>query len=335
MNLIGWLQHKCTRVEDEKPDYATITGRLCDDVCAERLVRSGRYAQLLAAATDEWPADAVQAAHQALQRKMALVPDGEVRIHAINASGSYDSIHLRPSGPTIHVGASYVDRCAVTNAEFEQFVQDDGYSQERLWPADVLPFVLQFVDTTGQPGPKNWENGHLREDKRHHPVTGVSFYEANAYASWCGKRLPSSAEWQRAGTWWDTGVKYPWGNAFDPTIANTWSAGHDSTVAAGDYQGGSTPNGIGQLVGNVWEWVFTSIDSADVEGGTLYFEQVMGEVRGGAYDTYLPSQTSCLFRSAQPLLFRGGNVGFRCCVSAGIVQPRAGSISLGDEEVAE
>jgi iron(II)-dependent oxidoreductase len=72
-----------------------------------------------------------------------------------------------------------------------------------------------------------------------------------------------------------------------------------------------------QLVGNVWEWVATQFEYIPKESGLrVAFEEPMVEIRGGAFDTYFETQATSQFRTGQPFLYRGANVGFRCCVPA-------------------
>jgi iron(II)-dependent oxidoreductase len=252
-------------------------------------------------------------AWEALEEDMALVPAGEIAPRAGAAPGE------RPP----FVSALYIDRFAVTNRQFAEFVSGGGYDATDLWPEEVWPNVAQFVDRTGYPGPRQWERGRFPKKLDGHPVVGLCWYEANAYAVWAGKRLPSSFEWERAGTWptnlddQSAAVRYPWGNSFDPSRANTWNGGVGCVVAANAYPEGCTPNGVYQLVGNVWEWVADEYHGPAVrEGLRIFLDQQMAEIRGGAYDTYFDSQATCRFRTGQPLLYRGPNVGFRCVISA-------------------
>ncbi len=276
----------------------------------------------------------VDCAWTALNQDMALVPGGQICLVS-------DLVISTPSGfevvsnpdELVAVEAFYLDRDCVTNADYLKFVQSDGYSNPQYWPEDVLSNVLQFLDATGCPGPKSWIEGAPAANRLNHPVVGICWYEANAYATWVGKRLPSTEEWQRAGTWpkGHSGnsfeLRYPWGNAFDPTKANLWASGYGDTVPVDGFKLGRTPNGVGQLIGNVWEWVDTQFFPNSEEGVSILLEETMAEVRGGAFDTYFHSQATCQFRTGQPLLFRGANIGFRCCVSASALTPRTNSTS--------
>jgi iron(II)-dependent oxidoreductase len=251
-------------------------------------------------------------AWQRLQQAMALIPTGDVQLEP----GSLDANANCPR-EVISVQAFYIDRFVVSNAEFAAFVESGVYDNVERWPSEVWQHVLQFIDRTGVPGPQNWSDGKPPRDKLNHPVTGICWYEAMAYAKWVGKHLPKAAQWQRSASWHtgqngqSTALSYPWGNAFDASKANTWSSGSGGTVAVDQYYAGCTPNGVHQLIGNVWEWIDEPFvipwNDNHLLGG-------YAEVRGGAFDTYFESQCRCQFRSGLPLLFRGNNTGFRCCI---------------------
>lgn len=286
-----------------------------DDRNVDAMLADKRYCRLLDREQDTSDDERLLAiAWLALEEHMAMVPGGEF------ASSSRPEMDM---GASAFLPSFYLDRCAVTNADYARFVADGGYSQTDLWPREVWPKLLQFVDSTGQPGPRFWSGGKPPRKKERHPVVGICWFEANAYARWAGKRLPTGAEWEQASSWCSgkdgrgSRVKYPWGNSFDPARANTWSAGPGDTVPVDDYYDGTTPNGIFQLVGNVWEWVASAYECQMGDSGyRILMEQPMAEIRGGAYDTYFESQATCAFRTGQPFLYRGRNVGFRCCVSA-------------------
>jgi formylglycine-generating enzyme required for sulfatase activity len=318
------------RKQDE--DGPVISGAEMDDFPSARsdfaAARAGiKYAhQLQRGGPNSVSGGSLVDAWEALEEDMALVPAGEIAPRAGSAPGE------RPP----YVAALFIDRCAVTNAQFATFVAEGGYDAADLWPEEVWPNVAQFVDHGGYPGPKYWDRGRCPKKLGGHPVVGVCWYEANAYAVWAGKRLPSSIEWERAGTWptnlddQATSVRYPWGNSFDPKRANIWSSGHGGTVEANAYRDGCTPNGVYQLVGNVWEWVADEyLGPAVREGLRIFLDQQMAEIRGGSYDTYFDAQATCRFRTGQPLLFRGPNVGFRCVLSADDLRRPADVSGLG------
>lgn len=279
------------------------------------------YGRILAGSPETASDEAtIVSAWKALEDAMALVPAADVDLWPITWMAPERGTVPPPDVRRVRVASLYMDRWTVTNEAFAEFVTAGGYREPKFWPAHVLPQVLHFVDQTGAPGPRFWSRGEPPRGKRNHPVTGVSWYEASAYASWVGKRLPGSAEWQRAACWSDdqgAESRYPWGNSFAPNRANTWVGGPGDTVAVDGYYEGCTPNGIYQLTGNVWEWTGAAFDfGSDNPECEVLAQQSMAEVRGGAFDTYFETQATCQFRSGYPLLYRGANVGFRCCISA-------------------
>lgn len=284
-----------------------------------RLIRDHCYFRVLAPQNGvEFDDLSVWCAWQAVEQEMAIVPEGRVMLrHDLVTDGSdfasIDSSNVHPTP----VAAFYLDKTPVTNADYLRFVEAGCYSHAELWPEDILPMVLQFVDKTSRPGPRHWTNGQPDKDKRDHPVVGVCWYEASAYAQWAGKQLPGPTQWQRAGTWMQsTGnsaeIHYPWGNSFDPAKANVWASGHHQTVPVTDFEKGDTLNGVRQLIGNVWEWIDAEYVVHGTNGLEVLMPEPMGEVRGGAFDTYFHSQATCQFRTGKTLTYRGANVGFRC-----------------------
>lgn len=305
-----------------------------------RMIRDRRYCRVLTADADvPFDQDSLHCAWKALEHEMALVPAGPVSLVSNRAVAtgwgfdfSTDQFHK------VGVKSIYLDRYQVSNFDYARFVAAGGYSNWDLWPDDVLPTVLQFLDQSGRPGPRFWSEGRPPAGKEHHPVVGICWYEANAYATWAAKRLPTSAEWQRSGTWTKSSsengreLRFPWGNAFDPQRANTRAARRGDTVPVDGFRDGRTLNGVQQLIGNVWEWVDSQFQQESDDDVCVLIDQPMAEIRGGAFDTYFPSQATCQFRSGQPLLHRGANVGFRCCVSVESLPQPPDPASLSQHE---
>lgn len=304
-----------------------------DDLAAsdERPIHELRYATLLSREAQESPdADLLRVAWRAMENDMALVPAGHITLGGPESAVAYDDrpAPLQPK-PPVMVQSFYLDRCAVRNRDFARFVATGGYDRMELWPEEVWPSVVQFVDQTGLPGPRFWSQGRPARVKDDHPVVGISWFEANAYAQWVGKRLPTAAEWEKAGSWpadlmgRGPTVRYTWGNAFDPSRANIWTSGLGTTVEVDQYPNGCTPNGIYQLVGNVWEWTADRFAGPDLQDGLhVFFDQPMGEIRGAAFDTYFEVQATCQFRTGQSFLSRRPNIGFRCAAGADALRPR-------------
>ena len=125
------------------------------------------------------------------------VPDGMVRVPA--GTGSNE-------GRTFPVPAFWMDRFEVTNRQFKAFVDAGGYSNRAYWQVPVVEngrelswevAIARFRDRTGRPGPSTWELGSFPQGQADFPVSGVSWYEAAAYAAFAGKALPTAFQWRR------------------------------------------------------------------------------------------------------------------------------------------
>ncbi len=154
-----------------------------------------------------------------------------------------------------------VARAPVTQAEFAAFVEEDGYARHELWSAAGWDWreeagALHPVYWKRE-GPGRW----LRRDfdrwlplEPHRPVLHVSWYEAEAYCRWAGRRLPTEAEWEAAASGLAEKRRFPWGD----TPPSTERANLDgAALGCGDVAAcpaGESPYGCRQMIGNVWEW---------------------------------------------------------------------------------
>ena len=302
----------------EQLEVTSDAGSLVGDMLSR-----GRYALLLRPQLiGNLNSDQLARARTALSEGMCLVPAGEVIVHRTTGPNEGDDDAGGYDDPPLWVDGYYLDRFQVTNAQYFYFVREGGYEQMGIWDPEVLPAVLDFVDQTGHPGPRFWRNGRYLRGEDHHPVVGVCWYEAAAYARWVGKRLPTDAEWIKAASW-PVAIaghpllqrRYPWGEAVDRGRANLWGSGPGRTVPVDEFPGGVSVGGVQQLIGNVWEWTADPLLLADEEetiktaGG-----QEMKSLRGGAFDTYLDGQATCHFQSGDDALARKHNIGFRCAI---------------------
>ena len=256
---------------------------------------------------------AAEAAIEAIDQRFAIVPEGFVSLTRVTSD--------YPGCPEFDVETApfLLARHCITNRQFQSFVDSGGYEDLQLWPEDIWAHLIDFKDQTEHHGPRFWRNG--RHDKRlaDHPVVGICYYEAEAFAHWAGYRLPTSAEWQMAASWRIRSSahvlrRYPWGDAFDTRKCNLWASNVGHTVPVDSYEEGAAPNGIRQLVGNVWEWTNCEYEVQDDAGRIVVGDMVLKEIRGGAFDTYFPAQATSCFRTALASLRRMHNVGFRCVV---------------------
>jgi len=324
--LFGWLSPRPRRVHNGSASDGE-NARLRQDGShrdhdelhgmARRLTAQDRYAfVLLRQAADQVSEADARSAWQALHAQMALIPGGNVPV--VLANGTLAQCELP---------GYYLDRYAVTNRQFHRFVQAGGYDDLEIWPREVWPSVARFTDRTGKPGPKDWEHGRFPSAKAEHPVVGVCWYEAVAYARWVGKRLPTAAEWQKAGGWPEqlsggTCFRYPWGNMFEPARTNVSASGIGQTVPVREFPAGATPNGIYQMTGNVWEWLEDPLETIPCQADEYFLPwKPMRRIIGGAFNTYFPGEATCQFITGQGELDRRENIGFRCALSLDVLRP--------------
>ncbi len=141
-----------------------------------------------------------------------------------------------PAG-MIYLSAYYIDKYEVSNAQYTEFIKATDY-----------------------PAPAYWDHHHLNQPNQ--PVTGVNWYDSNAYCHWANKRLPTEAEWEKAARG-PAGSIYPWGNELDITKAN-FARGtrkvqknqkYPATVNVDSHPEGKSYYGVYNMAGNVFEWV--------------------------------------------------------------------------------
>jgi formylglycine-generating enzyme required for sulfatase activity len=186
----------------------------------------------------------------------------------VAAGGAWEGMVLVPEGTspvppeTASVPAFLIDRYEVTNAQFQKFIAAGGYRNQTLWPETLManghaiPWgnaVADFVDQTGLPGPRSWRGATFPEGRGEHPVVGVSWYEAMAYARWVGKDLPTWNQWWRAALG-DAANIFPWGSDAK-TAELRANFGLIGTRPVGSFPLGISPFGCYDMAGNVREWL--------------------------------------------------------------------------------
>ncbi|MBI1248072.1 SUMF1/EgtB/PvdO family nonheme iron enzyme [bacterium] len=287
---------------------------------AQQMIDQGRYSLLLRPQiAQSIPPKFLDRAQALLEEEMTLVPGGETIVGKGGDHSSDTPEYL--DGRVVQVEGFYLDRYQVTNDQFLQFMEAGGYEQISLWDPEIVPALLDFVDATGQTGPRYWERGMYLHGQGNHPVVGICWYEAAAYARWVGKRLPTDPEWVKSGAWpvplpgaRPIQRKFPWGEAFDQNKCNLWGSGRGSTVPVDQFEDGMSVGGASQLIGNVWEWTSSRFGAWQSGTSPLVLDASMRSLRGGAFDTYFESQASCDFQSGDKAIARKRNVGFRCAI---------------------
>ncbi len=222
--------------------------------------------------------------YQYSQEGMAYIPAGEFEMGDPRGASEEKPAHK------VYLDAFYIDKFEVTNAQYRTFVKETGYRQpsyqyDRKWGADKKP------------------------------VIGVSYEDAEAYAEWAGKRLPTEAEWEKAAK---SGKiqRYPWGNKWQPAYANTLESRKGGTAEVGSYLQDATPYGVYDMLGNVAEWCsdwyslayYQSSPKRNPKGPPKGRTKV---IRGGSWNTAGKSIGISTRNSLSPKV-RLNSVGFRC-----------------------
>jgi dienelactone hydrolase len=181
-------------------------------------------------------------------------PAGMVPVPGRNWSDYIHSIgHIGPH----KLPSYYIDRFEVTNRDYQKFVDSGGYKKKEYWTEKFIrdghelswdEAMAGFRDTTDRPGPAGWAAGHYAEGQADFPVSGVSWFEASAYAAFAGKSLPAVAQWYVAAP--------PNVGRFIVPVSNITS---NALAPVGVYQGVG-PYGTYDMAGNVREWVANADD---------------------------------------------------------------------------
>jgi sulfatase modifying factor 1 len=255
---------------------------------------------------------------------MVLIPGGEFTMGSDHHYAEEKPAHR------VKLDGFWIDTSPVTNAQFRRFVRDTGhvtFAEIAPDPKDypgALPHMLRagslvFVKSKGPVDLKNWSNwwtfgfgadwrhpcgpGSSNKGLDEHPVVHISFRDAEAYAKWAGKELPTEAEWEFAARGGLEGAEFAWGSELVPGgtyMANTWqgefpwqnllSDGYETTSPVGTYP----PNGYGlyDMIGNVWEWTtdwYSQKHSADPAKPCCMPQNPRGGPEAQSYDPCQPN----------------------------------------------
>lgn len=182
---------------------------------------------------------------------------------------------------TVSLAPFALDQTEVTNEAFARFVEATGYATdaEKLgYSTRFEPALFAAIEARGH----NWKApdgpGSSYKERLKHPVTNMSYNDAAAYCRWQAARLPTAAEWEYAARG-DSGRIFPWGAEWKPDFAHWQNGEAAGTRATGSIPSGNTPEGIADLVGNVWEWTSTLENGKAVLKGGSWMESNPASLR--------------------------------------------------------
>ncbi|MGB3206764.1 MAG: ergothioneine biosynthesis protein EgtB [Crinalium sp.] len=217
----------------------------------------------------------------------------------------------------VYLDTYYIDRFPVTCGQYRAFIEAGGYHNQNLWSDSGW----EWLQKNPLNQPRYWTSDRNFD---YHPVCGVSWYEAEAYAQFAGKRLPTEAEWEKAVSWDATlGCRrtYPWGEATpDDSLCNHNNiVGQTTPVNA--YPNAQSFYGLYDTLGNVWEWTSSWFDGYAgfisypyIGYSQVYFDGQHRVLRGGSWATS-PWGLRASFRNWYHPHVREILAGFRCASS--------------------
>jgi iron(II)-dependent oxidoreductase len=260
--------------------------------------------------------------------EMVRFPGGRVEIGTDDRSAAYDN--ERPAH-AVELAPFWIDAHPVSNQDFLVFIASGGYETREYWSEAGWHWRTE----AGLRAPKYWRFGDgvwaTRTMDRvgpvdpSHPVCHVCWYEAEAFARYAGKRLPTEIEWEAAASWdpaTDAGRRYPWGDTPpDATLANVDQLAF-GTAPVGSYPRNVSPIGCFGMIGDVWEW--TASDFGPWPGfesfpykeySEAFFGTEYKVLRGGSWATR-PGAIRNTFRNWDYPIRRQIFSGFRCARDA-------------------
>ncbi len=258
-----------------------------------------------------------------------LIPAGEFTMGTSTEPWALDN--ERPAH-TARTGGYWLDTTPVTNADYQRFIEAGGYDDPRWWSERGWGHRCE----AGLVAPRFWQRdsdgswwrtrfGVTEPVPGGEPVMHVCCHEAQAYAAWAGKRLPTETEWEKAARFDPASGRsrrYPWGDE-DPGDAHAnLGQRHLQPAVAGSYPDGASPLGVHQLIGDVWEWTssgFTGYPGFAPFPYPEYSEVFLGGdyrmLRGGSFGTDR-SVSRGTFRNWDHPVRRQIFAGFRCARDA-------------------
>ena len=262
----------------------------------------------------------------AIEEEMVSIPGGSFVMGTDDRAWALDN---EQSAYVVDLPDFLIDRTPVTNRAFVEFVESRGYERQEFWD----PTGWKYIKREGITAPKHWRRsgtdgtwwterfGYEEALNLDTPVMHVSWYEADAYARWAGKRLPTEAEWEKAASWDPkTGTKrlYPWGDEAPTTAHANLDQLAFSPAEVGAYPKGASAYGVLGMIGDVWEWTATDFYAYPgfeafpyKEYSEIFFGPSYKVLRGGSWATR-PGAMRNTFRNWDYPIRRQLFCGFRC-----------------------
>ena len=264
-------------------------------------------------------------AGRALPVREVLVPAGPFTMGTSTEPWALDN--ERPAH-SVDLPAFVIDAAPVSNGEYAEFIAAGGYTDRRWWSGDGWA----HRERAGLVAPRFWDRdaggtwfrrrfGVVEPVPADEPVLHVCWHEADAYARWAGKRLPTEAEWEKAARFDPASGRtrrFPWGDD-DPTPEHAnLGQRHLQPAPVGAYPAGASPLGVHQLMGDVWEWTSSGwhpYPGFEVfpypEYSQVFFGGDYRVLRGGSFGT-APAAIRGTFRNWDHPIRRQIFSGFRC-----------------------
>ncbi|MEL6249683.1 MAG: SUMF1/EgtB/PvdO family nonheme iron enzyme [Cyanobacteria bacterium J06648_16] len=245
--------------------------------------------------------------------RMVRVPAGNFRM----GYEGIDAIDNERPQQTVYLPDYWIDETPVTWGQYQEFIEAGGYRTWQWWSEQGWDWLQQSQVKT----PLYWHP----QVSPNHPVSGVSRYEAEAYAHFVGKRLPTEAEWEKAAGWQpETGEtdRYPWGHSPPQAVCCNYNhlVGHTAPVASAAEN--CSPVGCYDMLGNVWEWTcspfkgYPGFSAYPYRGYShTYFDGRHDVLKGGSWATR-PWVLRNSFRNWYHPHVRELFMGFRCAQDA-------------------
>ncbi|MGI8785575.1 MAG: formylglycine-generating enzyme family protein [Acidobacteriota bacterium] len=191
--------------------------------------------------------------------EMVEVPAGEFLMGSnVDGTGKPTKEGLFLPQRKVTLPTFWIDKWEVTNGDILKFTTEGDYQVEGDWRTF---YALGKEDL---------------------PVANITWNDAKAYCEWAKKRLPTEAEWEKAGRGTD-GRDYPWGNEWNPSKTNTNESGNGGLVGVGRYPADSSPFGVRDMQGNVQEWVFDELKAYPGGPSDASFKRGFKAARGASY----------------------------------------------------